>query len=67
MFALFPTTTLRIYTQVMQHSRRGVAERLDQAIWGDSRSQTGRKTAESEPISATAGDRFGSRMHPERA
>ena len=28
------TTTLRIYTQVLEHSREGVGERLDHAIWG---------------------------------
>ena len=31
-----PTTTLRVYTQVMRHMRHGVAQRLDEAIWGDS-------------------------------
>lgn len=29
-----PTTTLRVYTQVLEHTRRGAAERLEQAIWG---------------------------------
>jgi hypothetical protein len=29
-----PTTTLRIYTQVMKHTRSGVAERLEEALWG---------------------------------
>jgi integrase len=29
-----PTTTLRVYTQVMKHTRHGVAERLDDALWG---------------------------------
>lgn len=28
------STTLRVYTHVMKHSRDGVAERLDAAIWG---------------------------------
>ena len=28
-----PTTTLRIYTQVMKHTRSGVAERLEEALW----------------------------------
>ena len=27
-------TTLTVYTHVMKHARAGVAERLDQAIWG---------------------------------
>lgn len=39
-----PTTTLRVYTQVMRHNRQGVAERLDEALWGKevaSRSQEG--------------------------
>ncbi len=43
-----PTTTLRIYTQVMKHTRSGVAERLEEALWGGdsakevaSRSQNG--------------------------
>jgi hypothetical protein len=30
-----PSTTLRVYSHVMQHRRKGVAERLDLAIWGD--------------------------------
>jgi integrase len=30
-----PSTTLRVYTHVMQHRRKGVAERLDMALWGD--------------------------------
>jgi hypothetical protein len=30
------STTLRIYTHVMKHRREGVAERLDEALWGDS-------------------------------
>jgi integrase len=28
------STTLRVYTHVMKHRREGVAERLDEAIWG---------------------------------
>ena len=40
------STTLRVYTHVMKHRREGVAERLDAALWGDSkqfRVQRGRK------------------------
>jgi hypothetical protein len=29
-----PTTTLSVYTQVMKHTRSGVAERLEEALWG---------------------------------
>jgi integrase len=28
------STTLRVYTHVMKHRREGVAERLDEALWG---------------------------------
>jgi hypothetical protein len=29
-----PNTALKVYTQMMKHSDQGVAERLDEAIWG---------------------------------
>jgi integrase len=36
-------TTLRIYTHVMRHSRDGVAERLDEALWGRDSQNSGCK------------------------
>ena len=46
------STTLRVYTHVMKHRREGVAERLDEALWGAESagepefwSQFGRKNA----------------------
>jgi integrase len=44
------STTLRIYTHVMKHRREGVAERLDEAIWGDGSTQnSGCKRAANRP------------------
>jgi len=37
-------TTLKVYTHAMQHTRGGVAERLDAAIWGDRGSNPVAKT-----------------------
>src|SRR4051794_5298270 len=42
-------TTLRIYTHVMQHRRYGVAERLDEALWGRDSQNSGCKRAASGP------------------
>src|SRR4051794_29338940 len=43
------STTLRVYTHVMRHSRDGVAERLDEALWGDGSRNAGCKRAASGP------------------
>jgi integrase len=41
-----PSTTLRVYTQVMMHRREGVAERLDVALWGAG----GHSASEPDPL-----------------
>jgi integrase len=49
------TTTLRIYTHVMRHRRDGVAERLDQALWGGQKSEgpnSGRNSVAKTPLLA---------------
>ncbi|HEY7629757.1 MAG TPA: hypothetical protein VH817_03600, partial [Thermoleophilaceae bacterium] len=47
------STTLRIYTHVMKHRRDGVAERLDQALWGESAPNSGCKRAANRPDRST--------------
>ena len=46
-----PTTTLRVYTQVMKHSRHGVAQRLDDQLWG----ATGKEVANGSQTAGSAG------------
>jgi hypothetical protein len=47
-----PTTTRRVYTQVMTHTRQGVAERLDDALWG-ANGNSGRKQVASGDLRAS--------------
>ena len=51
------STTLRVYTHVMKHRRQGVAERLDEAMWGTDGGRSagpgdhsGRETVASSPL-----------------
>ena len=46
------STTLRVYTHVMRHRREGVAQRLDEALWG---SDSGRETVASSPLGGSDG------------
>jgi hypothetical protein len=54
-----PTTTLRVYTQVMKHTRHGVAERLDEALRG---ADSGRKKVANGRSAGVAAGGFGSSM-----
>jgi integrase len=47
-----PTTTLRVYTQVMKHTRQGVGERLDDALWG-ANGDSGRKVVANRDLGAS--------------
>ena len=62
-----PTTTLRVYTQVMQHARQGVAERLDQALSGVSSRKSVANAPETAHSGGPAPDGFRSMMGSERA
>lgn len=46
------STTLCVYTHVMKHRREGVAERLDQALWGSEAGgrNSGRKSVAKTPL-----------------
>ena len=50
------TTTLRVYTKVMEHSREGVAERLDQALGfeGLDANEVANEVANAEPADLDA-------------
>jgi integrase len=58
------STTLRVYTHVMKHRRDGVAERLDQAIWGEASRNSGRKLVAKtpEPLAEANGSKMDSAL-----
>jgi integrase len=55
------STTLRVYAHVMKHRREGVAERLDEAIWGQNSGRNSvAKTA--EPLAGANGSKTASAL-----
>jgi hypothetical protein len=55
------STTLRVYTHVMKHRRDGVAERLDEAIWGQNSGRNSVAKA-AEPLVDANGSRSDSAL-----